>query len=105
MEDALNAPFRRAGDGEYADRGNKKKEGAMGNQAKNLQDSFLNVARKEKVEITIYLMNGVPIKGRVLSFDNFTILVEVDKKHNMIYKHAVSTIVPIKPLQYRDDEA
>ncbi len=51
----------------------------MGNQAKNLQDSFLNVARKEKVEITIYLMNGVPIKGRVLSFDNFTILVEVDK--------------------------
>ncbi|HSV97177.1 MAG TPA: RNA chaperone Hfq [Spirochaetota bacterium] len=77
----------------------------MGNQTKNLQDSFLNVVRKEKVEITIYLMNGVPIKGRVLSFDNFTVLVEVDKKHNLIYKHAVSTIVPIKPIQYRDDEA
>ncbi len=74
-------------------------------QTKNLQDNFLNQARKEKMEITIYLMNGVPIKGRVLSFDNFTLLVEVDKRQNMIYKHAVSTIVPIKPLQYREEES
>ncbi len=73
-------------------------------QTKNLQDNYLNVARKEKVEITIYLMNGVPIKGKVVSFDNFTILVEVDKRQNLIYKHAVSTIVPIKPLQYREEE-
>ncbi len=73
-------------------------------QTKNLQDNILNLARKEKLEITIYLMNGVPIKGRVLSFDNFTILVEVDKKQNMIYKHAISTIVPSKPLQYREDD-
>jgi host factor-I protein len=73
-------------------------------QTKNLQDNYLNIARKEKVEITIYLMNGVPIKGKVASFDNFTILVEVDKKQNLIYKHAVSTIVPIKPLQYRENE-
>ncbi|HDP80707.1 MAG TPA: RNA chaperone Hfq [Spirochaetes bacterium] len=73
-------------------------------QTKNLQDNILNLTRKEKLEITIYLMNGVPIKGRVLSFDNFTILVEVDKKQNMIYKHAISTIVPSKPLQYREDE-
>jgi host factor-I protein len=74
-------------------------------QTKNLQDNFLNQARKEKMEITIYLMNGVPIKGRVLSFDNFTLLIEVDKRQNMIYKHAVSTIVPIKPLQYREEES
>ncbi len=76
----------------------------MVKQTKNLQDNFLNLARKEKMEITIYLMNGVPIKGRVLSFDNFTVLIEVDKKQNMIYKHAVSTIVPLRPLQYREDE-
>lgn len=73
-------------------------------QTKNLQDNILNLTRKEKLEITIYLMNGVPIKGRVLSFDNFTILVEVDKKQNMIYKHAISTIFPSKPLQYREDD-
>ncbi len=75
----------------------------MNKQTKNLQDHFLNLARKERVEITIYLMNGVPIKGRVLSFDNFTILIEVDKKQNLIYKHAISTIVPLKPVQYKEE--
>ena len=74
----------------------------MTKQTINLQDNFLNLARKEKMDLTIYLMNGVPIKGRVLSFDSFTILVEVDKKQNMIYKHAVSTIVPSRPLQYKE---
>ncbi|HNR87221.1 MAG TPA: RNA chaperone Hfq [Spirochaetota bacterium] len=76
----------------------------MTKNSKNLQDHYLNLARKDKVDITVYLMNGVPIKGRVLSFDNFTILIEVDKKHNLIYKHAVSTIMPLKPLKYRDDD-
>jgi len=76
----------------------------MTKQAKNLQDHYLNIARKEKLDITIYLMNGVPIKGRVLSFDNFTILVEVDKKQNLIYKHAISTLVPSRPVQYREEE-
>ena len=72
---------------------------------KNLQDHFLNLVRKDKVEITTYLMNGVPIKGRVLSFDSFTILIEVDKKQNLIYKHAISTIMPSKPIQYKDDDS
>lgn len=49
-------------------------------------------------------MNGVPIKGRVVSFDNFTILMEVDKKQNLIYKHAISTMVPGKLVAFRDDE-
>jgi len=70
----------------------------------SLQDQFLNASRKDKVDITIYLVNGVPIKGRVLSFDNFTILLEVDKRQNLIYKHAVSTIAPLKPVRYRDEE-
>lgn len=73
----------------------------MSKQQKNLQDLFLNAARKDKISITVYLMNGVPIKGRVLSFDNFTILIEVEKKQNLIYKHAVSTILPSKPIPYK----
>ena len=70
----------------------------------NLQDYFLNTARKEKIDITLYLTNGVPLQGKVLSFDNFTILIETDKKQNLIYKHAVSTIVPNRPLAYKESE-
>jgi host factor-I protein len=76
----------------------------MSKQNKNLQDVFLNVARKEKLNVTIYLTNGVPLTGKVLSFDSFTILLDVDKKQNLIYKHAVSTVTPEKPLQYKLDE-
>jgi host factor-I protein len=76
----------------------------MAKQSSSLQDIFLNTARKEKIDITIYLMNGVPIKGRVLSFDTFTILMDVDKKQNLIYKHAISTLAPIKPISYKLDE-
>lgn len=76
----------------------------MAKQTKNLQDMFINVARKEKIDVTIYLTNGVPLSGKVLSFDNFTILLEIDKKQNLIYKHAVSTIVPSRPLQYKIEE-
>ncbi|HOP29182.1 MAG TPA: RNA chaperone Hfq [Spirochaetota bacterium] len=76
----------------------------MGKQVNNLQDIFLNSTRKNKTEITVFLVNGVPIKGRVLSFDNFTILMEVDKKQNLIYKHAISTMVPSKLVQFREEE-
>jgi host factor-I protein len=76
----------------------------MAVQFNNLQDHFLNTARKEKLEINIYLVNGVPIKGKVLSFDNFTILMEVEKRQNLIYKHAVSTMVPSRPIPYKDEE-
>ncbi len=76
----------------------------MAVQYNNLQDHFLNTARKEKIDINIYLVNGVPIKGKVLSFDNFTILMEVEKRQNLIYKHAVSTIVPLRPIPYKEEE-
>ena len=62
----------------------------------NIQDSFLNQSRKDKVLITIYLMNGVPIKGRVIGFDNFTVLLDKEGKQHIIYKHAISTILPDK---------
>jgi host factor-I protein len=76
----------------------------MGKQLSNLQDIFLNYARKNKIEITIFLVNGVPIKGKVMSFDNFTILIEVDKRQNLIYKHAISTMVPSKFFPFREDD-
>ena len=73
-------------------------------QGRNLQDVFLNAARKEKVDVTVYLVNGVPLNGRVASFDSFTVLIEVDRRMNMIYKHAISTIVPSRPINLKDDD-
>ncbi|MEW5692558.1 MAG: RNA chaperone Hfq [Candidatus Hydrogenedentota bacterium] len=63
-----------------------------------IQDLLLNEARKKKIPLTIYLMNGVPVKGRIIAFDNFTILMNVEGKQSLIYKHAVSTIIPSKEL-------
>ncbi|MGL6105032.1 RNA chaperone Hfq [Romboutsia sp.] len=69
----------------------------MKNTALNLQDLFLNHARKERIPVTIYLMNGVQVKGHVKGFDSYIILIEDEKKQqNMIYKHAVSTMLPGK---------
>lgn len=67
----------------------------MKNTALNLQDLFLNNVRKEKIPVTIFLMNGVQVKGCVKGFDSYIVLVEGEnKQQNLIYKHAVSTIVP-----------
>ncbi|EHQ06107.1 MAG: RNA chaperone Hfq [Leptonema illini] len=68
------------------------------NEKNNIQDFVLNSARKEKIELTFYLMNGVPLKGKVQSFDNFTIVIENDGKQSLIYKHAISTIIIPKPV-------
>lgn len=62
----------------------------------NLQDNFLNIARKEEMMLTVFLVNGYQIKGTVRSFDNFTILLNADNKQQLIYKHAVSTIIPFR---------
>lgn len=62
----------------------------------NLQDVFLNQVRKEKIPVTIYLTNGFQFKGAVKGFDNFTVILESDGKQNLVYKHAISTIIPIK---------
>ena len=62
----------------------------------NLQDNFLNQIRKENMLTTIFLVNGYQIKGNVRSFDSFTILLDVDGKQQMVYKHAVSTIIPVR---------
>ncbi len=65
------------------------------NNAINLQDIFLNKARKEKIGITVFLINGYQIKGVVKAFDNYTILLISQDEQQLIYKHAVSTVIPI----------
>ena len=67
-------------------------------QSLNLQDIFLNKARKENISITIFLVNGYQIKGLVKGFDNYTIILESDEKQHLIYKHAISTIIPVKQI-------
>lgn len=61
----------------------------------NIQDQFLNNARKNRLPIIVYLVSGFQLRGVVKSFDNYVILLESDGKENMIYKHAVSTISPL----------
>jgi host factor-I protein len=70
----------------------------------NLQDTFLNQARKENMLTTVFLVNGYQIKGIVRSFDNFTLLLEVEGKQQLVYKHAVSTIIPMRNVNLRTAE-
>ncbi len=70
----------------------------MSKNAINLQDNVLNQVRKNKINVTLFLVNGFKIKGIVKSFDNFTILMEVNGEQQMIYKHAVSTLIPGKQI-------
>ena len=69
----------------------------MGNN-RSLQDTFLNQLRKEKVPLTLFLMNGVRLKGTIKSFDNFVVLLK-DATQQLIYKHAISTIVPDRDIK------
>ena len=71
----------------------------------NLQDVFLNQARKERISITIYLVNGYQFKGIVRGFDNFTVVLDCDGKQNLVYKHAVSTIIPARPIPIMESGA
>ncbi|NLI58493.1 MAG: RNA chaperone Hfq [Clostridium sp.] len=62
----------------------------------NLQDVFLNQVRKEHIPVTVYLTNGFQLKGLVKGFDNFTVVLDSDGRQQLIYKHAISTISPMK---------
>lgn len=68
----------------------------------NLQDVFLNQARKEKIPVTIYITNGFQFKGLVRGFDNYTVILDTDGKQNLIYKHAISTITPLRAVSILD---
>lgn len=70
----------------------------------NLQDVFLNQARKDKIPVTIYLTNGFQFKGMIKGFDGFTVILDCDGKQNLVYKHAISTIIPAKQISILDSE-
>ena len=65
-------------------------------KTQNLQDLFLNQTRRERQVVTLFLMNGFQMRGIVRGFDNFTVVLESDGKQQLIYKHAISTLVPGK---------
>ena len=66
----------------------------------NLQDVFLNQVRKEKQAITIFLLSGFQIRGLVTGFDNYTVVLDCEGKQELIYKHAISTIIPTYPVNF-----
>jgi len=68
----------------------------MEKPAQNIQDSFLNNARKDKIVLTIYLMSGVKLSGRIKSFDKYSLVLETNNQEQLIFKHAISTVVTQK---------
>ena len=68
-------------------------------RTQNLQDTFLNYVRKNKVPLTIFLVNGVKLQGVVTWFDNFCVLLRRDGHSQLVYKHAISTVMPGQPIQ------
>ena len=71
----------------------------MSEKKQNLQDTFLNSVRKSKTPLTIFLVNGVKLQGVVSWFDNFCVLLRRDGQSQLVYKHAISTIMPAQPVQ------
>ena len=67
--------------------------------AMNLQDAILNEVRRDKVPITLFLMNGFQLRGIITGFDSFVVVLVSDGKQQMIYKHAISTLAPMKPIK------
>jgi host factor-I protein len=76
----------------------------MAERSQNLQDLFLNTVRKGKTPLTIFLVNGVKLTGVVTSFDNFCVLLRRDGSSQLVYKHAISTIMPSQPIQMFDGD-
>ncbi len=71
----------------------------------NLQDAVLNQIRKENIPVTVYLVNGVQLKGVIRAFDNFTVMLEYEGKQLMVYKHAISTVSPVRAVNYGQPSA
>ena len=71
-------------------------------KTQNLQDLFLNQTRKDRQSVTLFLMNGFQMHGIIRSFDGFTVVLDTDGKQQLIYKHAISTIIPPKPLSLEE---
>ena len=78
---------------------NDKKEGIHMSDPINLQDAILKEVRRDKVPVTLFLMNGFQLRGTITGFDSFVVVLVSDGKQQMIYKHAISTLAPMKPLK------
>ncbi|MCD8566434.1 MAG: RNA chaperone Hfq [Alphaproteobacteria bacterium] len=76
----------------------------MSEKYQNVQDVFLNAVRKEKMSVTVFLVNGVKLQGVITWFDNFSMLLRRESHVQLIYKHAISTIMPGGPLKLHGDE-
>ena len=76
----------------------------MGDKFQQVQDIFLNRIRKEKMAVTVFLVNGVKLQGIVTWFDNFSLLLRRETHVQLVYKHAISTIMPGGPLNLHDDD-
>ena len=76
----------------------------MASDRQNLQDAFLNQVRKEKNSVTVFLINGVKLQGVITWFDNFCILLRRDGQSQLVYKHAISTIMPSQVVSLYDGE-
>ncbi|MGH9570584.1 MAG: RNA chaperone Hfq [Candidatus Angelobacter sp.] len=70
--------------------------------AQNIQDSFLNTARKDKTQVTIYLLSGVKLTGRIRSFDKYSVVLETNNQEQLIFKHAISTVVMSKGIHHAE---
>ena len=70
----------------------------------NLQEVFLNSVRKDHVAVTVFLVNGVKLQGIITWFDNFSLLLKRDQHIQLVYKHAISTIMPVQPINLEDSE-
>lgn len=76
----------------------------MSDKNQNLQDKFLNKIRKDKMSVTVFLVNGVKLQGIITWFDNFSMLLRRDSHSQLIYKHAISTIMPSAPVRLGDED-
>ena len=72
-------------------------------KTQNLQDAFLNQARRERIAVTVFLVNGFQLRGTVRGFDPFVVFVDSEGKQQMIYKHAISTIAPARAIPMTED--
>lgn len=71
----------------------------MSDKTPSIQDHFLNTVRKQKAPVTVFLMNGVKLQGVISSFDNFSMMLRRDGHPQLVYKHAISTIMPVDKIQ------
>src|SRR5882757_6151925 len=95
-EHAVDLSLPACGEGQVGVRGQRTlRRSAMESSkpAQNIQDSFLNTARKERLSITIYLLSGVKLTGRIRSFDKYSVVLEANGQEQLIFKHAISTVV------------